>query len=74
MESSVDPFSLSRAALTIKVRMSEIDSETKKASVEFYCPQCRVAVDKPLVCGDCMAVICRECGTVLERVDDLGVG
>ena len=74
MESSVDPFSLTRAALTIKTRMSAGDQDTKKASVEFYCPQCRAAVERPLVCGDCMAVICRECGTVLERVDDLGVG
>jgi hypothetical protein len=31
-------------------------------------------VDDPLVCGDCHAVICRQCGTPLERVDDLGIG
>jgi hypothetical protein len=54
--------------------MSKADTDTKAGGAEFYCPQCRVAVDKPLVCGDCTAVICRECGTVLERVDDLGVG
>jgi len=24
--------------------------------------------------GDCSAVICRVCGTPLERIDDLGVG
>jgi len=74
MESSVDPFSLTRAARTIKAQMSETTSETAGGRSEFYCPQCQLAVDRPLVCGDCTAVICRECGTVLERVDDLGVG
>ena len=28
----------------------------------------------PLVCGDCAAIICRQCGTPLERVDELGIG
>lgn len=41
---------------------------------QFYCPACNKAVSDPLVCGDCMAVICRTCGTPLERVDDLGIG
>ena len=42
--------------------------------VQYYCPQCNSAVERPLVCGDCMAVICRECGTPLESSDELGVG
>lgn len=42
--------------------------------VEFYCPKCRRAEPNPLVCGDCGAILCRECGTSLERVDDLGIG
>ena len=54
--------------------MTEKLTETQPGASELYCPQCRVAVDKPLVCGDCMAVICRECGAVLERIDDLGLG
>ena len=41
---------------------------------EFYCPTCAVAVDDPLVCGDCHALICRKCGTPLERIDELGIG
>jgi hypothetical protein len=41
---------------------------------EFYCARCRKAVAEPLVCGDCMALLCRDCGAVLERVDDLGLG
>ena len=41
---------------------------------ELYCPKCEKAVSDPLVCGDCSAVICRVCGTPLERVDDLGIG
>ncbi len=44
------------------------------SSVEFYCPQCAEAVTDPLVCGDCSAIICRRCGSPLERVDDLGIG
>jgi hypothetical protein len=32
------------------------------------------AVADPLACGDCSAIICRQCGTPLERVDDLGIG
>jgi hypothetical protein len=41
---------------------------------EFYCPTCAKPVGDPLVCGDCHAVICRVCGTSLERIDDLGIG
>jgi len=41
---------------------------------DFYCPACAVAVTEPLVCGDCHALLCRVCGTVLERIDELGIG
>ena len=41
---------------------------------EFYCPTCAKPVPDPLVCGDCRALICRTCGTPLERIDDLGIG
>jgi hypothetical protein len=41
---------------------------------DFYCPACQQPVAEPLVCGDCRAVICRKCGSVLERIDDLGIG
>jgi hypothetical protein len=41
---------------------------------DFYCPNCAKPVREPLVCGDCHALICRDCGTPLERVDDLGIG
>jgi len=41
---------------------------------EFYCPTCGKPVADPLVCGDCHAVICRQCGTPVERIDDLGIG
>ena len=40
----------------------------------LYCPACKVEVPDPLVCGDCRAVICRRCGTPLEKVDELGIG
>ena len=45
-----------------------------QAAPDFYCPTCERPVTDPLVCGDCRAVICRVCGTPLERVDDLGIG
>ena len=41
---------------------------------DFYCPNCALPVNDPLLCGDCHAVICRRCGTPLEKVDDLGIG
>ena len=41
---------------------------------QYYCPVCDKAVLDPLVCCDCMAVICRRCGTPLELVEDLGIG
>ena len=44
------------------------------AKLEFYCPSCGKLVLEPLVCGDCHALICRDCGTPLERVDELGMG
>jgi hypothetical protein len=44
------------------------------AQTDFYCPTCSKAVADPLICGDCHSVICRQCGTVLERIDDLGIG
>ena len=51
--------------------MPEPENETK---AEFYCPQCAKPVREPLVCGDCRALLCRDCGTVLEMVDELGMG
>lgn len=46
----------------------------REQSEQYYCPVCNRAVSDPLVCGDCMAVICRKCGTPLERPDELGLG
>jgi hypothetical protein len=40
----------------------------------LYCPACAAEVPDPLVCGDCGAVICRKCGTPLEKIDELGIG
>lgn len=51
----------------------EMPAEEPKAP-ELYCPSCGKPVLNPLVCGDCNAVICRECGTPLEQIDELGVG
>jgi hypothetical protein len=48
--------------------------EITRPQIEFYCPLCHAAVADPLMCGDCSAIICRSCGTPLERVDELGIG
>ena len=40
----------------------------------LYCPNCAREVDDPLTCGDCAAVICRQCGTPLEAAEDLAMG
>jgi hypothetical protein len=53
---------------------NEMDQKRQEQNVEFYCPRCQVAVDDPLVCGDCTSIICRRCGTPLEQVDELGIG
>jgi hypothetical protein len=45
-----------------------------QARADFYCPVCAKPVSEPLLCGDCHALICRDCGTPLERIDDLGIG
>jgi hypothetical protein len=46
----------------------------KTPAAPFYCPVCAVEVSDPLTCGDCLAVICRRCGTPLESSDELGMG
>ena len=49
------------------------ETETEGNEV-LYCPNCETEVGNPLVCGDCAAVICRMCGTALEKMDELGIG
>ena len=41
---------------------------------DLWCPRCARAVQDPLVCGDCSAVLCRICGTPLESADELAFG
>ena len=48
--------------------------EPADTAADFYCPTCARPVTDPLVCGDCRAIICRVCGTPLERIDELGIG
>ncbi len=50
-------------------------SQTAPANPEpLYCPKCAREVTDPLICGDCSAVICRQCGTPLEAPDELSMG
>jgi hypothetical protein len=50
------------------------DSQPNRVDAEFYCPRCEQPVSDPLMCGDCASLICRRCGSPLERIDDLGIG
>jgi hypothetical protein len=51
--------------------MSQVE---EPESEPLFCPTCDREVEDPLVCGDCAAVICRQCGTPLEKPDELGIG
>ena len=57
-----------------KTEDSNVKDRTQKIEPEFYCTQCALAVLDPLRCGDCASLICRRCGTPLERIDELGIG
>jgi len=48
--------------------------EPQPAPELLYCPKCAKEVPDPLACGDCGAIICRQCGTPLESPDELGIG
>ena len=56
--------------------MPEVPEEDKEKATgaNLWCPVCARAVNDPLVCGDCSAVICRVCGTPLESADELAFG
>lgn len=51
-----------------------MDGVEEKEEGPLYCPTCEREVTDPLVCGDCAAIICRQCGTPLERIDEMGIG
>jgi hypothetical protein len=51
-----------------------MDDTESLNTTDFYCSKCNRPVTDPLVCGDCASLICRDCGTPLERVDELGMG
>ncbi len=50
------------------------EQKEQQPAPTLYCPRCEKAVEAALVCGDCGAVICRECGTPLEAADELTMG
>jgi hypothetical protein len=68
-------YSISENAIGSK-KMPDRSSEEKpaKSVANLWCPTCARAVNDPLVCGDCSAVICRVCGTPLESADELAFG
>jgi hypothetical protein len=54
--------------------MANDANPASEAGTDFYCPRCQQPVNDPLACGDCASLICRRCGTPLERADELGIG
>jgi hypothetical protein len=63
------------SVVSVSVMPDEVThAEVTRSPIEFYCPRCHTAVTDPLVCGDCSAIICRTCGTPLEKIDELGIG
>lgn len=50
------------------------EQQEQQPAPELYCPKCEKPVSEPLVCGDCAALICRDCGTPLEAADELALG
>jgi primosomal protein N' len=50
------------------------EASSKILTGDLYCPRCQKEVKDPLTCGDCLSTICRQCGTALEQVDELGIG
>jgi methionyl-tRNA synthetase len=59
---------------SVAQEMPDTGANKTNNSADLYCPACQKAVADPLVCGDCSSVICRVCGTPLERIDELGIG
>lgn len=41
---------------------------------DWYCPNCARSAPAGFECPACRSVICRDCGAVLELVDELGIG
>jgi hypothetical protein len=64
-------FPASGRGVALVDRMPELKDGEREP---LYCPACEAEVIDPLVCGDCGAVICRKCGTPLEKIDELGIG
>ncbi len=60
--------------LALRPREENMGEQEGEEATTLYCPNCEQEVDHPLVCGDCGAVICRTCGTPLEKMDELGMG
>jgi hypothetical protein len=51
-----------------------IRQNPRKGLTSYFTVPDNKDVPDPLACGDCSAIICRQCGTPLERVDELGIG
>jgi len=68
------PYPTAHATLFLAMPDPHQPATESRNSNKLWCPDCARAVDDPLVCGDCSAVICRVCGTPLESPDELAFG
>ena len=55
-------------------RDSDAGAAKSRESGEWYCPYCSQPIPEPLECVECRAMICGDCGAVLELADELGIG
>src|SRR5262249_11064487 len=73
-DSRPNPFALLICSSRRRARLKAMPAEEPTNNELFYCPRCAAEVPDPLTCGDCGAVICRRCGTILESASELGIG
>jgi hypothetical protein len=64
----------SKGMASIPPKQPQVPPSLVPSTKDLWCPTCARAVQDPLVCGDCSAVLCRICGTPLESADELAFG
>lgn len=55
-------------------REGDAGAAKSRDSGDWYCPYCSQPARRQLECTRCRAMICPECGAVLELADELGIG
>jgi hypothetical protein len=55
-------------------RQGNVRALESRDSGDWYCPYCARLARGRLECAECRAMICGDCGAVLELADELGIG